>query len=80
MFKSDLAHNLYECDKSSFYDFTSCSKEILDKFAPLKKLSLVALLLPRSTFFVKGQKQVKRQAERLYNKTRLTIHKDIFKF
>ena len=30
--------------------------------------------------FVKAQKQVKRQAERLYRKTGLTIHKNIFKF
>ena len=55
MFKSDLAHKLSECDKSSFFDFTCCIKETLDKFAPLKKkeLSLVALLPPGSIFLSK---------------------------
>ena len=50
VFKSDLAHKLSECDKSSFFDFTCCIKEALDKFAILKKLSVVALLPPGSTF------------------------------
>ena len=35
---------------------------------------------PWINILVKAQKQVKRQAERLYRKTGLTIHKDIFKF
>ena len=35
---------------------------------------------PWINIFVKAQKLVKRQAERLYRKTGLTIHKDIFKF
>ena len=35
---------------------------------------------PWINIFVKAQKQVKRQAERLYRKTGLTIHKDIFKY
>ena len=51
VFKSDLAHKLSECDKSSFFDFTCCIKETLDKFAPLKKkkeLSVVVLLPPGS--------------------------------
>ena len=37
MFKSDLAHKFSERDKSSFFDFTCCIKETLDKFTPLKK-------------------------------------------
>ena len=45
-----------------------------------KELSLVALLPPGSIFLSKLKKQPKRQAERLYRKTGLTIHKDIFKF
>ena len=83
VFKSDLAHKLSECDKSSFFfDFTCCIKETLDTFAPLKKKRIVSSrpFAPRINIFVKAQKQVKRQAERLYRKTGLTIHKDIFKF
>ena len=54
VFKSDLAHKLSECDKSSFYVFSCCIKETLDKFASLKKeLSLVALLPPGSIFLSK---------------------------
>ena len=90
MFKSDLAPKLSECDKSSFLDFTCCIKETLDKFAPLKKKKkkkkkkkrIVSSrpFAPWINTFVKAQKQVKRQAERLYRKTGLTIHKDVFKF
>ena len=58
VFKSDLAKNLSECIKASIYDFTSCIKETLDKFSPLKKkeLSLFALLLPASRFLSKLKK------------------------
>ena len=81
MFKSDLAHKLSECDKLSCFDFTCCIKETLDKFAPLKKRIVSSRpFAPWINIFVKAQKQVKRQAERLYRKTGLTIHKDIFKY
>ena len=78
VFKSELVHKLSE---SSFLDFTCCIKETLDKFAPLKKRIVSSRpFAPWINIFVKAQKQVKRQAERLYRKTGLTIHKDIFKF
>ena len=81
VFKSDLAHKFSECDKSSFFDFTCCIKETLDKFTPLKKRIVSSSpFVPWINIFVKAQKQVKRQAERLYRKTGLSIHKDIFKF
>ena len=60
VFKSDLAHKLSECDKSSFLGFTCCIKETLDKFAPLKKeLSLFALLPPGSIFLSKFKNRSK---------------------
>ena len=71
-----------ECDKSSFYDLTCYTKETLDKFSPLEKKRIVSSrpFAPWINIFVRGQKQVKRQTERLYRKTGLTIHKYIFKF
>ena len=78
---SDLANSLSKCDKSSFIDFTCCIKETLDKFAPLKKRIVSSRpFAPWINIFFKAQKQVKRQAERLYRKTGLTIHIDILKF
>ena len=52
-----------------------------NKFAPLKKIIVSSpLFAPWFNIFVKAQKQVKRQAERLYRKTGITIHEDNFKF
>ena len=45
-----------------------------------KKIVSSRPFAPWINIFVKAQKQVKRQAERLYRKTGLTINKDIFKF
>ena len=57
------------------------SKKLSINFAPLKKRNVSSRpFAPWINIFVKAQKHVKRQAERLYRKAELTIHKDIFKF
>ena len=64
-----------------FFDFTCGIKESLDKFAPLKKRIVSSLdFASWINIFVKAQKPVERQTERLYRKIRLTVHNDIFKF
>ena len=78
VFKSGLAHYLSECDKSSFYDFTSCIKETLDKFALLEKeLSLVALLLLGSIFLSKLKNRSKDKRNDLTGKQD-SLYKKIF--
>ena len=74
VFKSDLAHKLSGCDKSSFFfDFTCCIKEILDTFAPLKKgLFLVALLPPGSMFLSKLKNRSKDRTTLQENRTHYT--------
>ena len=61
--------------------FSNCLSEILNKFAPVKKRKVSHRPnAPWMNIFVKAQKQIKRKAERLFRKTGLTVHKEIFKF
>ena len=50
---------------------------ILLKFT---KIINVRPAAPWMNIVIKAQKKVRRQAERLYKKTKLTIHRDIFKY
>ena len=78
VFKSDLAHKFSECDKSSFFDFTCCIKETLDKFTPLKKkLSLVTLLPPGSIFLSKLKNRSKDKQNDFTGKQD-SLHRKIF--
>ena len=53
----------------------------MDKFAPLKdKIYSLRPAAPWINLVVKAQKQVRRRAERLYRKTRLTVHRQIYQY
>ena len=54
---------------------------ILDKFATVKN-SVVTIrpAAPWINLIVKSAKQARRKAERMFNKTGLTIHREIFKY
>ena len=54
---------------------------VLNKFAPIKKkLVTIRPAAPWINVFVKAAKQARRKAERLFRKTGLTIHKEIYKY
>ena len=56
-------------------------KKILDKFPPLKEKRIsIRPEAPWLNLVVKAQKQIRRRAERLYKKTKLTVHREIFRF
>ena len=53
----------------------------MDKFAPIKdKIYSLRPAAPWINLVVKAQKQVRRRAERLYRKTRLTVHRQIYQY
>ena len=61
--------------------FHECTTSVLNKFAPLKtKLTLLRPAAPWINLIVKAQKQIRRKAERVYRKTKLTIHKQIYNY
>ena len=76
-----MTQALCDCDTTPPRSFTNCVKNVLDKFAPLKeRLVSTRPFAPWINLLVKAQKQIKRQAERLYRKTGLTVHREIFNF
>ena len=81
-FKSSLTDSLNNIKNSiTSFSLFNCVKAVLDKFAPIKtRLTTVRPAAPWINIFVKAQKQARRKAERLFKKTGLTVHKEIFKF
>ena len=81
-FKSSLTDSLNDIKNSiTSFSLFNCVKAVLDKFAPIKtRLTTVRPAAPWINIFVKAQKQARRKAERLFKKTGLTVHKEIFKF
>ena len=88
---SSIDLSAFQCALSDSFDnvtsemtsfiFHDCVTSVLNKFAPLKnKLTTLRPAAPWINLAVKAQKQIKRRAERLFRKTRLTIHKQIFKY
>ena len=68
-------------DGISSFSFFECIRNVLDKFAPLKEKRIsVRPAAPWINLVVKAQKQIRRRAERLYKKTKLTVHREIFRF
>ena len=81
-FRSSLSDSL-NCIQTSISSFslTECVKSVLNKFAPIKtRLIKVRPAAPWINIFVKAQKQARRKAERLFKKTGLTVHKEIFRY
>ena len=63
------------------FSFSNCLTSVLDKFAPIKnKIIALRPAAPWINLVVKAQKQIKRRAERLFRKTRLTVHKQIYQY
>ena len=63
------------------FSFSNCVTSVLDKFAPIKdKIVSLRPAAPWINLVVKAQKQVRRRAERLYRKTRLTVHRQIYQY
>ena len=81
-FKSSLTESLNSIKNSiTSFSLSECVKTVLDKFAPIKTRQItVRPAAPWINIFVKTQKQARRKAERLFKKTGLTIHKEIFKY
>ena len=81
-FKCALHDTLSENNKvHDSFSLHECITSVLNKFAPIKnKLTLIRPAAPWINLVVKAQKQIKRQAERLYKKTLLTVHKQILKY
>ena len=80
LFKTSLKSSLNESVVNSVTAFNDCLTRTLDTFAPLRKR--VISIRPFSPWIndaVKTIKQKKRQAERKWKKSGLTIHKEIFK-
>ena len=81
-FQLALNESLLEIkDKISSFSLNNCVSSILNKFAPVKdKLITIRPAAPWFNLVVKAQKQVRRKAERMYKKTKLTVHRQIMKF
>ncbi len=81
-FKASLSDSISSIMSGiSSFSFSDCIKNVLDKFAPLKdKRISVRPAAPWMNLVVKAQKQIKRRAERLFKKTKLTVHREIFKY
>ena len=85
VFKSNMSQELHEsmnskCKTSLSTKFTKCISDLFNKFAPVvSRIISIRPYAPWINLSVKAQKQIRRQAERIYVKTRLTVHKDIFK-
>ena len=81
-FKSSLTESLCSIkDSITSFSLSECVKTVLDKFAPIKTRQItVRPAAPWINIFVKEQKQARRKAERVFKKTGLTIHKEIFKY
>ena len=81
-FQLALNESLLEIkDNISSFSFNNCVSSILNKFAPVKdKLITIRPAAPWFNLVVKAQKQIRRKAERMYKKTKLTVHRQIMKF
>ena len=81
LFKTSLKSSLNESVVNSVTAFNNCLARTLDTFAPLrKKVISIRPFSPWINDAVKTIKQKKRQAERKWEKSGLTIHKEIFKY
>ena len=68
-------------DTISSLSLTNCVKNVIDKFAPVKnRVVTISPAAPWINLIVKSAKQARRKAERMFNKTGLTIHREIFKY
>ena len=81
-FKTSLLDSLTNIkDSITSCSLFNCVNNVLKLFAPLKtKIINVRPAAPWMNIVIKAQKKVRRQAERLYRKIKLTIHRDIFKY
>ena len=68
-------------DELTSFSFHQCVLNVLNTFAPIKnRLTVIRPAAPWFNLVIKAQKQVRRRAERLFRKTKLTVHKQIMKF
>ena len=79
-FKSCLQSSVSSIELHNLSEFNSSIIGVLDRFAPLtKRLIPCRPFAPWVNDLVKKQKQKKRQAERVWKRTGLTVHKEIYK-
>ena len=68
-------------DELTSFSFHQCVLNVLNTFAPIKnRLTVIRPAAPWFNLVIKAQKQVRRRAERLFRKTKLTVHKQKIKF
>ena len=80
VFSNRLAETLRQHNPSSIDSFNNLLRDVLDEFAPiLKKTVSCRPHVPWYTPAVQAAKQEKRKAERMWKKTGLTVHKNIYK-
>ena len=79
-FESCLSSALLSKKPDNVNDFNACISNVLDNYAPVCTKTIPQR--PFSPWYnsaVKAAKTLKRKAERLWKKTKLTVHKDIYK-
>ena len=79
-FKKSLSESLSKLSNaltsSSLFE---CMTSVLNTFAPIQiKTVSVRPAAPWINIFIKAQKQIRRKAEKLFKKTKLTVHKEIY--
>ena len=79
-FESSLSSALVLTKPDNVYDFNECISNVIDVFSPICTKSIpLRPFAPWYNGVVKAAKTIKRKAERLWKKTKLTVHKEIYK-